>query len=349
MMNEYLNGKGAQIAPRNPYHKHYYVEEHHEGIDDVVNHDKKVKYSLENAKKIVNKVDSPDLNIILSANPYQGCSHGCTYCYARRSHEYWGYNAGLDFETKIMVKKNAPILLSQYLKKVKEVIPIAVSGNTDCYQPGERKFQLTRKMLEVFLKYKYPVGIITKNTLILRDSDILQQLAKNRLVHVYFSITSLDEQLRRLMEPRTATAYKKFNAIQKLTQLGVPCGVMTAPIIPGLNQHEIPKLVKKASESGACKVGYTVVRLNGTIKEIFFDWLEKNFPDRHDKVYNQVSNLHGGKVNDTNCGRRLSGEGKYSEVIKSLFNQSVKKYMTGRTMPAYNLDLFSQDNQLQLF
>jgi DNA repair photolyase len=348
-----FKGRGAQINSANPYLRHSYVEEHIEGLDEPLLSDEKTQIFFEHPKKIVNKVDSPDLVMQYSLNPYQGCEHGCVYCYARNTHQYWGYSAGLDFERKIIVKPEAPVLLEkQFMNKNWKPAVIMVSGNTDCYQPLERKFKITRKLLEVFLKYKNPVGMITKNSLILRDLDLLSELAAHRLVHVMVSITSLREELRLKMEPRTATAKNRFKIIEGLSKAGVPAGIMTAPIIPGLNSDEIPALIKQAADNGAVSAGYTIVRLNGSIQEIFYDWLYKNFPDAADKVWHQIMESHGGKVSDSRFGTRMKGEGKIAGSIKQLFKISVKKYLEGRTSYEYNLDSFkrpSADGQLELF
>lgn len=349
----YFKGRGAQINTSNPYLKNKYVEEHIEGLDEPLLSNSKTELIYAFPKTIVNKVESPDTAMMYSMNPYQGCEHGCTYCYARNAHQYWGYSAGLDFERKIIVKKDAPQLLEKhFLNKNWRSNPIMLSGNTDCYQPIERKLKITRQILEVFLKYKNPVGIITKNSLILRDVDILLELAKLRLVHVMVSITSLKEELRLKMEPRTASALNRLKVIKGLTEAGVPAGVMTAPIVPGLNSEEIPQLIEQAASNGAVCAGYTIVRLNGSIGEIFHDWLYKNFPDAADKVWNQICECHGGQVNDSRFGTRMRGDGKIAESIRQLFAISVKKYLRGRTSYDYDLSIFkrpSSNNQLELF
>ena len=279
-------------------------------------------------RNIVNKVNSDDVGMLYSLNPYQGCEHGCIYCYARNSHQYWGYSAGLDFESKIMVKPDAPRLLREFLdKRSWQCTPIGLSGNTDCYQPLESKYRITRQLLEVFLEYRNPVGIITKNRLILRDLDVLKQLAEKKLVHVMITITSLNEDLRLRMEPRTAAYAQRLKVIEALAKAGIPVGVMIAPIIPGLNSHEVPVVMKAAADAGAQMAGYTVVRLNGSIQELFRDWLEKNYPDRFNKVWKQIAEMHGGKVNDSLLGRRMRGEGALADVISRLFKMSKQKYI----------------------
>lgn len=325
---EYFKGRGAQINTHNRFLKQKNVEEHIEGIDEPALENSRTKYYIEHPKKIVNKVNSPDIPGMYSMNPYQGCEHGCIYCYARNTHEYWNFSAGLDFERKIIIKPTAPDLLEKQLKsKFWKVAPIMFSGNTDCYQPIERKMKITRELLKVLLKFRQPVGMITKNGLILRDLDILTEMAKYNLVHVMVSITSLKEDLRLKMEPRTATAKRRLRVIEKLNNAGVPAGVMTAPIIPGLNSEEVPAIIKAAAERGAVNAGYTIVRLNGSIAEIFTNWIQKTFPDRAEKVLNQIAACHGGKLNDSRFGTRTRGEGNIAQAIRDLFNSSVKRYI----------------------
>jgi DNA repair photolyase len=350
MESEYFKGRGAQLKTENKYLKNQYVTEHIEGLDEPLFSSPQTQIFLENPKKIVNKVISPDLGMMYSLNPYQGCEHGCIYCYARNTHEYWGFNAGLDFESKIIVKQKAPELLERFILHPDwKGVPISVSGNTDCYQPLERKFEITRRLLQVFAKYRHPLGMISKNSLILRDIDLLSDLAKDNLVHVYISITTLDEKLRGVMEPRTASSKKRLQTVEALSKAGIPVGIMNAPIIPGLNHHEIPTILKQASEHGALAAGMTVVRLNGTIGKIFEDWLRKNFPDRFDKVWNQICSMHGGKVNDSEFGRRMTGEGNFADAIHQLFRTSRKKFFEGRSMPPLNLSKFRKGGSLSLF
>jgi DNA repair photolyase len=349
MEDEYFKGRGAQIKTRNKFLKQEYVTDHIEGLDEPLQSAPTTQVFLESSKTIVNKVTSPDLGMMWSTNPYQGCEHGCIYCYARNTHEYWGFSAGLDFESKIIVKKDAPKLMEKFILHPNwKATPISVSGNTDCYQPLERKYELTRGILKVFAQYRHPVGMITKNSLITRDIDLLQDLAKDNLVHVYISVTTLNEDLRRQMEPRTASAVKRLKTIEELSKAGVPVGIMNAPVIPGLNHHEIPAIMKAAADHGALNAGMTVVRLNGSIGKIFEDWLRKNFPDRFEKVWNQICELHGGNVNDSQFGRRMTGEGNYAEIIHQLHRTSKRKYFEGRSMPPINLTLFKGSN-LTLF
>lgn len=349
-MDEYIKGRGAQIKTENRFLKNQYVTDHIEGIDESLELSSQTQIFFETPKKIVNKVTSPDLPLSYSLNPYQGCEHGCIYCYARNSHEYYGFSAGLDFESKIIVKKNAPALLEKHLlSKNWNAVPVMLSGNTDCYQPQEKKMEITRKLLKVFAHYHHPVGLITKNSLILRDLDVLKELASENLVHVYISITTLNENLRRILEPRTSSSLNRLKTIETLARAGIPVGVMNAPIIPGLNHHEIPGILNAASNHGAIGAGMTVVRLNGSIGKIFEDWLHKNFPDRFDKVWNQICSFHGGSVNDSQFGRRMKGEGNIADVIHQLFNASRKKYFSEKKFPPYDLTKFNKLGNLSLF
>lgn len=349
---EYFKGRGAQVNTHNKFLKNKYVQEHIEGLDEPMLENSGTQIFEEHPKKIVSESNSPDLHFMHSINPYQGCEHGCIYCYARNTHEYYGFSAGLDFERKIIVKRNAAELLEKHFnKKNYEPVVILLSGNTDCYQPQERKLKITRSLLQVFLNYKHPVSIITKNNLILRDLDILTELGKLNLVHVNVSLTSLDEQLRQKLEPRTITATGRLAVIQKLAENGIPVRVMAAPIIPGLNSNEIPNIIKAAADRGALAAGFTIVRLNGSIGEIFTDWVHKAYPDRAEKVLNMIMACHGGQLNDSRFGIRMSGEGNIAQSIHQLFRMSCKRFLAGREMPPYNMGLFTPRNgkQTELF
>ncbi|MBB6611890.1 PA0069 family radical SAM protein [Pontibacter sp. Tf4] len=349
---DYLKGRGAQYNPANVYLKQEYVAAHIEGLDEPMMNNAKTEFITGYPKTIVNKIDSPDLGMGYSLNPYQGCEHGCVYCYARNTHQYWGYSAGLDFERKVIVKENAPeLLIKQLESKNWQVMPIMLAGNTDCYQPIEAKKLLTRRILEILLQYKHPVSIITKNALILRDLDLLTKLNKLDLVHVNISITTLDEKLRQKQEPRTASALKRLEVVRQLSAAGIPVNVMVAPIIPGLNDSEIPQIIKQAADAGACNAAYTIVRLNGEVGPLFADWVTQAYPDRAQKILNQVADCHGGQLNDSRFGTRMRGEGKFAETIARLFNISKHKYMSGRATKPYNYSHFctSKGKQLGLF
>jgi len=349
----YFKGRGAQVNPNNKFNKQHYAQEHVEGLDEEFLQKEKTEIIYTYPKTIINKVESEDVGGEYSLNPYQGCEHGCIYCYARNTHEYWGYSAGLDFERKIIVKKNAiEILEKTFSNKKWKPAPIMLSGNTDCYQPIERQLEITRKVLQTCLKYKHPVSIITKNALITRDLDILTELAKHKLVHVMFSITGTDEKIRQLLEPRTASYKSRLNTMETLSENGVPCGVMVAPIIPGINNHEIPEVLEQAGNAGAISAGITIVRLNGAIEQIFKDWLVKNFPDRADKVWNQICECHGGKVSDSRKGVRMRGEGKIAESIMQLFKLSKQRFIKSTQKFEFNCADFNykaNDVQLSLF
>src|SRR6185436_10804202 len=259
----YLSGRGAQINTKNKFLKDEKTKEHIEGIDDWEESNVATQYLEQESKTIVNKVDSPDLNMMYSMNPYAGCEHGCIYCYARNVHEYWGYSAGLDFERKIIVKKNAPQLLRKFLMHPKwDATPIMLSGNTDCYQPAEQIYRLTRGLLEVCNEFNQSVGILTKNAWILKDKDVLQEMARKKTVSAMVSITSFNEDLRRVMEPRTTTAKQKLRVINELSSAGVRMGIMMGPMIPGLNEHEMQRIMKAAKDNGATFTAYTFIRLN---------------------------------------------------------------------------------------
>ncbi|MFT6815665.1 MAG: DNA repair photolyase [Sphingobacteriales bacterium] len=347
-----IKGRGAQVHIDNPYQKLSYLYSESEGADVPTDLNTPTKYINEYPKTIVNKVKSPDIHLEYSLNPYQGCEHGCVYCYARNTHPYWGYNAGLDFEKIIMVKRNAPKLLEQFInRKSWKGIPIALSGNTDCYQPIERKLEITRKLLKVFLAHKHPVTIITKNSLILRDMDILEELNKDNLIQVAVSITTLDEKLRRKLEPRTASGINRLKVVQELSDKNIPVHVMVAPIIPGLNHYEIPVILKESAERGAKSAGYTMVRLNGQVGEIFSDWITKNYPDKAEKVLSQIKQMHGGKLNDSEFGKRMTGGGPVATSITNMFDVYRNKFFKKATNTALNQSVFRKikDNQLNLF
>jgi DNA repair photolyase len=347
----YLKGRGAQFNPANKFLQTSREIMHWEAVDELPPATVPTQVFVEHGKTIVNKVDSPDVGMLYSLNPYQGCEHGCIYCYARNAHEYWGFSAGLDFESKIVVKEDAPELLRKFFQnKNWKPYPIALSGNTDCYQPLERKHQITRKLLQVFLEHRNPVGMITKNALILRDLDILRPLAQRNLVHVAITVTSLTESLRQKMEPRTAAYKKRLGVIRQLTDAGIPTTVMVAPIIPGLNSHEISDVVKAAADAGAVGAGYTVVRLNGAIGPIFRDWIHKAFPDRATRVLHQIEQCHGGHINDSRWGTRMVGDGPVAESIRQLFTVAVQKHMGGRRSVPFNVSDFRRDpTAMELF
>ena len=278
------------------------------------------QYFVDSSRSVLAANDSPDVGFRFSLNPYRGCEHGCIYCYARPSHEYLGFSAGLDFETRILVKEDAPQLLAQALSKKSWVPqPVALSGNTDCYQPVERHLKLTRQCLEVFLEYGNPVTIITKNHLVTRDADLLQELARDDLVHVTLSVTSLRPELTSILEPRTSRPKLRLKAIDTLADIGIPVGVNVAPLIPGLNDEEIPAILKACSHRGARWANYIMVRLPGQVRPLFVDWLERNLPERARKVIGRIREVRDGQLSDPRFGSRLRGQGQLADLVAEFF------------------------------
>ncbi len=270
--------------------------------------------------------DSPDIGFRASLNPYRGCEHGCIYCYARPTHEYLGFSSGLDFETRIMVKERAPELLRAELASSKwQPQVIAMSGVTDCYQPVERKLELTRRCLAVLAEFRNPVGIVTKNRLVTRDIDLLQELARHSAVVVYISLTTLDTELRRVMEPRTSPPAARLATISDLARAGIPVGVLTAPMIPGLNDHELPQLLGAAADAGAQFAGYVTLRLPYQNKTLFEQWLTEHFPLRKDKVLAGIRAVREGDLNNTEFGTRMRGSGQRADQIEKLFEVGCRK------------------------
>ena len=306
-------------------------------------------FYLDSSRSILAKNNSPDLPFEYSINPYRGCEHGCIYCYARPSHEYLGFSAGLDFETRIMVKMDAPVLLENTLSR-KSWMPqmVVFSGNTDCYQPAERRLQLTRKCLEVFLKYRNPVGMITKNSLVLRDIDILREMARLNLVQVVLSITSLNPELIGKMEPRTSTPANKLKAIEQLANEGIEVGVNVAPVIPGLTDEELPAILKVASEHGATSAGYILLRLPGAVEQLFLDWLSRELPDRAGKIINRIRDTRQGKMSDARFGSRLSGEGEIAKSIATLFRINARKYNLTKRWRNLSTEHFQRKHHKQM-
>ena len=286
----------------------------------------KTQYLKDASRSLLTFNDSPDVGFDASINPYRGCEHGCIYCYARPYHEYLGFSAGIDFETKILVKEDAPELLRRELASPKwQPKVVAISGVTDAYQPIERKLGLTRRCLEVLAEFRNPVVIVTKNQLVTRDIDVLKELASFNAAAVCVSVTTLDAELARVMEPRTSTPANRLEAINALAEAGVPVRVLVAPIIPGLTDHEIPSIIQAGAEAGARHAGYVVVRLPHGVGELFEGWLEEHFPDRKKKVLNRIREMRGGKLNDPNFRSRMKGEGVFAEQINSMFTLACRR------------------------
>ena len=320
-----FNGRGTDQNPAGRFEKYDYVAEENESYEGTSR--PRTKYFEDKSRSVITFNNSPDVAADASLNIYRGCEHGCSYCYARQTHEYLGLSAGLDFETKIFVKHDAPKLLYKELSSPKwKPQVIMLSGNTDSYQPIEKKLELTRKCLEVLHDFRNPVTITTKNKLVTRDIDSLSKMSELNTVSVTISITSLDNRLASVMEPQTSKPELKFEALRKLSDAGIPAGVNIAPVIPGLTDHEIPEILEKAAEAGAKYAGYIMLRLPFGVKDLFIDWLEEYFPDRKMKVINRLQELFDGKLYDSDFNIRGRGQGKYVDQIRDTFHISCRKY-----------------------
>ena len=344
------SGRGAQRQVPNRF------ESVHRTIDDaelpIVR--KPTEILVDQSWSIVSKNNSPDIPFDYSINPYRGCEHGCSYCYARPTHEYLGMSAGLDFETKIVVKDDAVKLLRDFLARPAwKAKPMMMSGVTDPYQPIERERKITRGILQLMLDCKHPISVITKNALVQRDTDLLASLAKDNLVHVAISITTMDRQLARVMEPRTSSPDARFRAIKTLADANVPVRIMTAPVIPGLNDHELPDLLSRASDAGASTAGYVMLRLPGAVEPVFVDWLRQVRPDVQEKVLAKVQEVRGGAMNDVTFGRRMRGTGVRADSIAEMFKMFARKYALELESRPLACDQFvspvDRDGQMSLF
>ncbi len=345
-----IHGRGASGNPANRFEALTIEPDPDERSDEEVPR-LTTKFYRDFTRTIIARNDSPDVGFEASINPYRGCEHGCIYCYARPTHEYLGFSAGLDFESRIMVKEDAPELLAAELASPRwRPQTLVMSGVTDPYQPVERRLRITRRCLEVLARFRNPVGIITKNQLVTRDIDLLGELAAHEAAAVNISITSLDPKLQRILEPRTSAPRARLEAIRQLRAAGVPVGVMTAPIIPGLTDHEVPAILAAAAEAGAQFAGYTVVRLPYAVAPLFERWLEEHFPDRKEKVLGRIRHLRGGeKLNDPRFKSRMRGEGIFAEQIRDLFTAGCKRAGIGER-PGLSTAAFRRPNdQLTLF
>ncbi len=345
-----VHGRGTAANPRNRF----------ETIDVVLDPDGDAPddrpiattYLRDTSRTIIAHNDSPDVGFEWSINPYRGCEHGCIYCYARPTHEYLSFSAGLDFETKILVKENAAQLLREAIASPKwQGQSLAISGVTDCYQPIERKLGITRACLEVLAEFRNPASVITKNHLVTRDADLLGELAKHNASAAFLSITTLDADLQRVMEPRASTPKRRLDAVRELTDAGVPVGVMVAPVIPGLTDHEIPQILQAAADAGARTAAYVPLRLPFAVKDLFQTWLEQHFPDRKDKVLNRIRELRGGKLNDSNFVSRMRGEGVWAEQLKNVFEVARRRAGLDKPFPKISSEAFKRPPkpQLELF
>lgn len=347
---EPIKGRGASANPANRFESIAYERDlDWNPEDDAAPRTQVLKDATQS---IIAYNSSPDIPFSAGINVYRGCEHGCSYCFARPTHEYLGMSAGLDFESKIVVKEDAPELLrKEFMSRKWKPQVLAMSGVTDCYQPLERKFQLTRRCLEVLEEFRNPVGIITKNFLVTRDVDILARLAKFNCVVVNISITTLDASLTPKLEPRASLPRARLEAIRILSEAGVPVSVLAAPMIPGLNDHEIVNIIGEAAAAGAKSAGYVPLRLPFGVKDIFGAWLENHFPDRKEKVLNRVREMRGGKLNDPNFGSRMSGEGIFADQLSRLFEVACRKAGLPKESPGLTTEHFKRPSgpQLELF
>ena len=320
-----MKGRGTSQNPANRFEPIHFCRDEGTSPEKTP-----TQFFLDPSRSILSYNDSPDVGFDVSLNPYRGCEHGCIYCYARPTHEYLGFSAGLDFETRILVKEDAPLLLRKELMSPRwQPRPIALSGNTDPYQPVERELGLARGCLEVFNDFRNPVIIVTKNHLVTRDIDLLKELAGWRAIVVNVSVTTLDASLQRVMEPRASTPARRMQAVSKLISNGVPVRVLVAPVIPGLTDHEIPAILEQAASAGALDASYILLRLPHGVKELFASWLQRHFPERARRVLNRVREVRSGKLNDPRFSTRMRGEGVYAEQIQGLFRATRKRLGLG--------------------
>ena len=339
-----IGGRGSSHNPRNRFEPLAFVP-------DGTPVGPSTRFLKDTSRSIISHNDSPDVGFEASVNPYRGCEHGCIYCYARPTHEYLGFSAGLDFESRILVKERAPELLERELasRRWKPQV-IAMCGVTDPYQPVERRLELTRGCLKVLAAFRNPVAIVTKNHLVTRDVDILKELAARDAAVVFISVTTLDGDLCGRMEPRTSQPHLRLDAVRALSQAGIPVGVLVAPVIPALTDHEMPAILAAAAEAGAGCAGYSLMRLPFGVKDLFEEWLEEHFPDRKEKVLNRIREIRGGKLNDAGFKTRMKGKGIFAEQVEALFHATCRKL--GLTRRSWNLSTASfriPSDQLSLF
>ena len=347
-MSRDIKGRAASFNPPNRFERfHLELQEEPDEERSV-----RTEFFLDSSRSILAENESLDVPFKFSINPYRGCEHGCIYCYARPSHEFLGFSAGLDFESKILVKEDAPVLLEQsFRSKSWKPQIVALSGNTDPYQPAERKLELTRRCLEVFLKYRNPVSVITKNSLVTRDLDILKELAKLNLVHVHLSITTLDGDLARVMEPRTSAPARRLEALSVLCGNEIPAGVNVSPVIPGLTDEEIPSILREVAARGAVSAGYILVRLPGAVEPLFLEWIQRALPLRAAKIVGRLKEVRRGRMSDSRFGSRMSGEGKLADSLRDLFLLSCRRYGLNEKEIQLSVDQFKipHMDQLNLF
>ncbi|MDO8541689.1 MAG: PA0069 family radical SAM protein [Opitutaceae bacterium] len=317
-------GRGAAINPGNRFER-LRLELDPDWPPDEQPHPR-TEFYFDATESILTKNDSPDVGFMYGINSYRGCEHGCAYCFARPFHEYLGWSSGLDFETRIMVKLRAPELLRQELCAPRwKPQPVAMSGVTDCYQPAERHFRLTRQCLQVCAELRHPLFIITKNALVTRDRDVLAELARYNCVFVHVSVTTLDTDLAGKLEPRASRPAARLRAIRELTEAGIPAGVMVAPIIPGLTDHEMPSILEAAAEAGARRAGYVLLRLPHAVKDVFNRWLDDHAPTKKNRILDRLRAMRGGKLYTADWGKRMSGEGVFADQLSAMFDIAVRR------------------------
>jgi DNA repair photolyase len=341
-----IRGRGAASNPTNRFELIHYERDATAPEEDSPA--PATRFYRDRSRSILAHNDSPDVGFETSVNPYRGCEHACAYCYARPTHEYLGFSAGLDFETKIMVKEDAPVLLRKELASAKwRPRLVAISGVTDPYQPVERRLGLTRRCLEVFAEFRNPVGVVTKNHLIGRDVDLLAELARHRAAAAFLSITTLDAELARRMEPRASSPSGRLAAIEELTRAGVPVGVLTAPVIPGLTDHELPAILAAAAKAGACCAAYVLLRLPHGVGPLFEEWLGQHYPDRRDKVLSRLREMRGGAISDARFGSRMRGQGVLAEQIAALFRLGCRRAGLDTQFPTLSTAAFRRPGGTQ--
>jgi DNA repair photolyase len=340
-------GRGATINPADRFSALHYEQDEFSAAEDA--RPLPTEFFRDDSQSIISRNNSPDVGFETSVNPYRGCEHGCPYCYARPTHEYLGFSAGLDFESKILVKPKAGVLLREELSKPGWKSQVVVlSGVTDCYQPIERKLRLTRACLEVLADFRNPAAIVTKNFLVTRDIDLLQRLAEYNAAIVTISITTLDADLAAKMEPRASTPRARLAAVRELAHANIPVGVNVAPIIPGLNDHEIPHIIQAAAGAGAYSAHYTIVRLPFAVSEIFPAWLRSHFPDRAETVLGRIRSMRNGKLNSSQFDKRMQGEGFLAEQIRQLFAVACRRHGLNERDFHLNCEAFQQEEKNQL-
>jgi DNA repair photolyase len=351
MENKIQKGRGTGTNASGRFEKAKIEREALETWEEEEAPGPRTNFFTDHSKSILTRNDSPDIPFSVSVNPYRGCEHGCVYCYARPTHEYLGLSAGLDFETKIFVKENAPLLLrKELLKPAYTPEVIAFSGITDCYQPAERRYRLTRQCLEVLSEFRNPFTIISKNQLVRRDIDLIAPMAELGCAAVFVTVTSLDSGLAAKLEPRTARPMARLETIRQLSAAGIPVGVMIAPVIPGLTDHEMPKILEACAEAGARMAGFVPLRLPYGVTELFSEWLEAHYPDRKEKVLGRIREIRGGKLNDPNFGSRMQGTGEFAKMMGAMFDRYSKKFALNQRRLALTAEHFRRPGeQLGLF